>query len=241
MDAELFNLNRTKQSVEQEINILRQTVHQMEKEADELWLNIQTNHFNFVVLEKAIKEFTQKSQQDISTLKSQLKRTHTNHKKTAQSIREQQNKTKQSDEAMFQELTDQFVALQRDNQLLLQIIVSLAHSHRIPCDVPRINNIVVKESFDIIEEKLLNHDKLVSDFEMLSFLLWRRTSSSTSLKNHLTSSETKEDERESIESIESNNQLEGDEKSSRSESEEAVNSRSSTNGCFTDQRTNHQE
>jgi hypothetical protein len=200
---------------EQELNDLRQKNIQMRKEADELWVNLQTKQFEFEVLEKAIKNFIQRSQMDISNLKTQLKRTHTNHKKAAQSVRESTNQT---DAQRFLQLAENFRYLQRDNEILINIISSLGQNNRLPEDIPSINHDQIKESLENIEKKLDDYSRLKSDFEMLAFLLWRTNSSSNKTKMN-----TKEDELNQLNEIgKPNNKLEGDSKSPRSDPEEKI-------------------
>lgn len=215
MDNDVNLLQQKNNQLEQELVQLRQQNQKLSKEADELWLNIQTRQFEFEVLERAIKNFIQRSQIDITNLKTQLKRTHTTHKKTATNFRQS---TKQTEIDAFSELADNFRTLQRDNQLLIDIISSLGQSNKLPQNIPIINNDVVRDSLETIEKKLDGYEKLRTDFEMLAFLLWRTTSHSTKTKMN-----TKEDEfHEFKEHNESNFKLEGDSKSSRHESEEKV-------------------
>lgn len=210
-----MNNNDTNLLQEEELVELRQKSVQMKKEADELWVNLQTKQFEYEVLEKAIKNFIQRSQIDITNLKTQLKRTHTNHKKAATSVRESNNQT---DTQRFSQLAENFRLLQRDNEILISIISSLGQNNRLPEDIPSINHDQIKESLENIETKLDDYARLKSDFEMLAFLLWRTTSSSNKTKMN-----TKEDELNQLNEIrKSNNKLEGDSKSPRSNTEEKI-------------------
>lgn len=224
-ESELIILNQAKISLEQELLELRQKNAQMEKEADELWINIQTKQSEFEILEKAIKNFIQRSQIDIANLKTQLKRTHTNHKKVATNVR-QSTKGNEGDQKLTQ-LVDNFRLLQRDTEILINIITSLGQNNKLPDNTPPINNDFVRESLENIEVKLENYEKLKSDFEMLAYLFWRSNSTL-----HRTKMNTKEDEH--TQAIESNNKLEGNPKSSGCEQKETIDQCVATNGPIVD-------